>query len=93
MNNRELDEQICQELLGLYNELNRDGKLHIGAELQRYYTTFRNKFGPDKLLALDGEELLFTMKGGKEDDSLIHWLDFKNDAEFPPIPQDIRPCW
>ena len=47
------------------------------------YRTFRSRFGPDVLARLDGEELLETMHAHGNKDSLVYWLEFKNDEEFP----------
>lgn len=78
----ELDERIRQELLELYEKMYNAGELRVGADLEKCYTTFRQKWGPDKLLELDGEALLNAMHGpGKE--SLAYWLEFKDDKEFP----------
>ena len=35
------------------------------------------------LAKLDGEELLETMHAHGNKDSLVYWLEFKNDEEFP----------
>ncbi|GHO49641.1 AAA family ATPase [Ktedonospora formicarum] len=77
-----LDERIRQELLALYPELLAAGELRVGADLQRCYDTFRHKFGPEQLRALEGEELLHALHGPNKD-SLAYWLEFKDDAEFP----------
>ena len=52
-------------------------------KLQEYYATFRAHFAPEKLLQLDGEELLNTIHAHGNRDSLVYWLEFKNDEEFP----------
>jgi 5-methylcytosine-specific restriction protein B len=46
-------------------------------------TTFRSRFGPDQLANLDGEALLETMHAHGNKDSLVYWLEFKNDEELP----------
>src|SRR5205085_2837484 len=79
----ELDERIVQELKDLYKSLESEGKLLSNEELAGYYSTFRNRFGPDKLKNLDGEALLEIMYGPGNKDSLVYWLEFKNDEEFP----------
>src|SRR6266566_6887367 len=78
-----LDERIRQELIGLKQTLERDGKLLSDDQLARYYDTFRSRFGPDKLSNLDGEALLETMHSHGNKDSLVYWLEFKDDEEFP----------
>jgi 5-methylcytosine-specific restriction protein B len=77
-----IDPRIEQELRTLYKKLSAEDKLATNEQLNRYYKTFRNKFGPEKLQALEGEELLLTIKGSKEHNSLSYWLEFKNDDEF-----------
>src|SRR5713101_4646621 len=78
-----LDERIRRELLDLKQLLERDGKLLSDAQLTHHYDTFRSRFGPDKLSNLDGEALLETMHSHGNKDSLVYWLGFKDDEEFP----------
>jgi 5-methylcytosine-specific restriction enzyme B len=56
-----LDDRISQELKEQYKKLQSEGKLLSNEELAGYFSTFRNRFGPDKLKNLDGEALLNTM--------------------------------
>src|SRR5438270_7416383 len=79
----ELDERITQELKELYKTLEIEGKLVSGEKLAGYYSTFRSRFGSDRLKNLDGEALLNTMHDMQDRDSLVCWLEFKNDEEFP----------
>src|SRR5437660_3535848 len=79
----ELDERVVQDLRELYRTLSNDGKLLSGEQLAGYYSTFRSRFGPDRLKNLDGEALLNTMHDMQDIDSLVYWLEFKNDEEFP----------
>ncbi len=79
-----LSEPIRQRIVEKYERLNRDGQLLTQSQLDQYYDTFRQKFGPQALSQLDGEVLLETMHGvgtGNRD-SLVYWLEFKNDDEF-----------
>ena len=79
-----LSEPIRQRIVEKYEQLNRDGQLLTQSQLDQYYATFRQKFGPEVLKSLDGEALLETMHGvgtGNRD-SLVYWLEFKNDDEF-----------
>lgn len=78
-----LDPRIQQELLELKRSLESDGKLLSKQQLDEYYSTFRSRFGPDKLSSLDGEALLDTMYSHRNKDNLVYWLEFKNDEEFP----------
>ena len=78
-----LDERIRRELIDLKQSLERDGKLLSDDQLAYYYETFRNRFGPDKLGNLDGEALLEAMHSFGNKDSLVYWLEFKDDEELP----------
>jgi len=78
-----LDEKLSQEIRGIYNKLFNESEILSKIQLTKYYDTFRQRFGPDKLRALDGEELLITMHDHGNRDSLVYWLEFKNDEEFP----------
>jgi len=78
-----LDERVAQELRERYKSLHDEGKLLSNEQLENYYSTFRSRFGPDKLKNLDGEALLNLMHDIGNKDSLVYWLEFKNDEEFP----------
>jgi len=54
----ELDERISQEIKQLYKGQEEAGKLPSWQQLETYYTTFREKFGAQRLASLDGEALL-----------------------------------
>ena len=81
MNN--LDSRIEQELRGALETAALRGDILPPERLQEYYAVFRERFGPDKLKALDGQPLLQTMHGLGTKDGLVYWLEFKNDEEFP----------
>jgi 5-methylcytosine-specific restriction protein B len=78
-----LDDRIKSRILSDHQKLTADGKLLSRAQLEGYYRTFRSRFGPDVLASIDGEELLDTMHAHGNRDSLVYWLEFKNDEEFP----------
>ena len=78
-----IDPRIEKELRTLYEKLSAHNKILTHEQLNNYYKTFRDRFGPEKLQDLAGDELLFTSKGGKEYNGLPYWLEFKNDEEFP----------
>ncbi len=80
-----LDERLAKELREIHDKFDVEGKLRSRTELEGYYDTFRKRFGPDKLKNLDGESLLMTIHGRPGNDSLVYWLEFKNDEEFPAI--------
>jgi 5-methylcytosine-specific restriction enzyme B len=78
-----LDDRVKARLLDDHKKLTADGKLLSKAKLESCYQTFRSRFGPDILARLDGEELLETMHAHGNKESLVYWLEFKNDDEFP----------
>ena len=81
----ELDERITEKLKKLYKSLEEKGELYSREQLTVYYTTFRDHFGPDRLKNLDGEALLDIMHNLGNRDSLVYWLEFKHDDEFPSV--------
>ena len=80
-----LDDVVHGAVRKTYEELHRDGDLPSREKLERYYATFAERFGPQRLSSLDGEELLNTMHAHGNQDSLVYWLEFKDDEEFPAI--------
>jgi len=81
-----IDSKIRGELLGLRNRLLGSGDLLSDRQLEECYTRFREKFGPDRLSALNGEDLLMTMHAHGDKNSLVYWIEFKDDDEFPAWP-------
>ena len=77
--------KIHTELNRLTDELAAEGALPSQEQLERYYSTFRREFGPDVLRGLDGEQLLERMHAHGTRDSLVYWLEFKDDDEFPAL--------
>lgn len=80
-----LHPRIEADLRNLDDTLSADGTLPTPARLQTYYDTFRRAFGPEVLRSLDGRELLERMHAHGSRDSLVYWLEFKGDEEFPAI--------
>jgi 5-methylcytosine-specific restriction enzyme B len=78
-----LPEALAQKIRGIYNELDSKGELFSKSQVDKFRETFKQKFGPSKLNALDGEALLEAMHNHSNSDSLVYWLEFKNDDEFP----------
>ena len=77
-----LDDRVKERLIEAYGRMQAEGELLPSRRLEECYSLFRNRFGPDALRQLDGEQLLETMHShGK--DGLVYWLEFKNDDEFP----------
>ena len=79
----DLDKRIEQELRAAFDSLERSGELLSVVRLQAAYAGFRERFGPDKLNSLDGQALLQAMHTHGNRESLVYWLEFKNDEEFP----------
>lgn len=78
-----LDPQLRDDLLATYQALKEQGEIVPVAKLEQYYQTFRSRFGPDVLANLDGELLLNTLHGSSDPDSMVYWLEWKNDEVFP----------
>jgi 5-methylcytosine-specific restriction protein B len=78
-----LSDKLHQELREIQKQLDAEGKLLSRSQLDQYYQTFRERFGPRILKGLDGEPLLETIHNNGNRDSLVYWLEFKNDDELP----------
>jgi 5-methylcytosine-specific restriction protein B len=78
-----LDSRIATSLKDLHAKLTADGKLLSTIQLDQAYQLFRTKFGPNVLSAMDGEALLTTLHDHGNRASLVYWLEFKDDDEFP----------
>ncbi|HBH12464.1 MAG TPA: AAA family ATPase [Clostridiales bacterium] len=78
-----LDTTIANAITELHQKMDEEGKLLSKNQLEQYYQTFKSRFGVEKLSQLDGEELLNTMHNLSNTDSLVYWLEYKNDEEFP----------
>ncbi|MDP6495086.1 MAG: hypothetical protein QGI09_06665 [Dehalococcoidia bacterium] len=77
-----LDTHIRQALEETYQGMLVQGELSPMEQLQRYYSLFRSRFGPEHFMELDGESLLNTMHANGPE-NMVHWLEFKNDDEYP----------
>jgi 5-methylcytosine-specific restriction protein B len=80
-----LEPEIREQLQTNYQRLADQGALLSASALQAAYSRFRARFGPDVLSHLDGEDLLDTMHRHGSQDSLVYWLEFKNDDELPAV--------
>lgn len=80
MNN--LDTRIEKSLRDVHDKLESRGELPSRDSLQANLAAFRSRFGPDALKSLDGPALLNAMHAHGNKDSLVYWLEFKNDDEF-----------
>lgn len=77
-----LHPRLAEQLRATQADLAGRGELASQEALQGYYATFRQRFGPDVLRRLEGEELLELLKGNRRE-ALVYWLEFKGDDEFP----------
>jgi 5-methylcytosine-specific restriction protein B len=80
-----LHPKIVLKLREIESRLRETGRLPTTLQLQQYYANFRDHFGPEELQSLDGEALLVRMHGLDRNNrnTLIYWLEFKDDEEFP----------
>lgn len=78
----EIPEAIREQLVSIYNRLASQGKLLGEQAIREQQARFRERFGPEMLAGLDGEVLLESMHNHSNRDSLVYWLEFKNDDEF-----------
>ncbi|MBN1934153.1 MAG: AAA family ATPase, partial [Anaerolineae bacterium] len=80
-----LEEKLVQGVRKAQTELSEQDRLLSKAQLAGFYETFRKRFGPDSLSKLDGEALLQTIHDYSDQDSLVYWLEYKNDDELPAM--------
>ena len=78
-----LDDRLKKNLRETHGRMLESGDLLSSRRLEECYSLFRTRFGPDVLRRLDGEHLLDTMHGHGSKDSLVYWLEFKDDEELP----------
>src|SRR5579862_2032849 len=79
----DLDQRVERSLRDAYDALANRSELPSTDRIQSGYAAFRARFGPDALKALDGPALLGAMHAHGNKESLVYWLEFKNDEEFP----------
>ncbi len=77
-----LDKAKREEIIVRHQHLVNEGKLPAQEQLDKEYSLFRERFGPSVLAGLDGEALLNFMHDHGNHDSLVYWVEFKNDEEF-----------
>lgn len=77
-----LNETKREEILQRHHELETEEKLRTNQQLDKQCALFRERFGPSVLKGLDGEALLTFIHDHSNKDSLVYWLEFKNDEEF-----------
>ena len=74
---------VAQQIRSAHERLVAAGEQLTRDDLARHYATFRDRFAPGKLEALDGPPLLTTIHDHGDRESLVYWLEFKNDDEMP----------
>ncbi len=79
----ELHERLRSALRSEFEVLLAHGAILRSEVAATAYRRFRERFGPDILAGTDGEPLLVLMHGRGTKDSLVYWLEFKEDEELP----------
>ena len=79
----DLDLRIEKGLRDAHDALLNRGELLSMDRIQASYAALRSRFGPEALRSLDGPALLNAMHSHGNKESLVYWLEFKNDEEFP----------
>jgi 5-methylcytosine-specific restriction protein B len=77
------DLRIVEKLYTINERQLAEGATLTQEQLTGYYQTFRDAFGPQVLAGMDGQQLLETMHQHGNKDSLVYWLEFKNDEDLP----------
>jgi len=77
-----LDPRLATRLKQTRATLEQRGQLLPAERMDVFLANFRARFGPDRLRTLSGTELLDTMHRHGGGESLVYWLEFKNDEEF-----------
>ena len=80
----ELHPLLYEALERVHWQLRANGDLLSPEVLADYYDIFRQRFGPAVLHRRDGEALLSLMHDSTRD-SMVYWLEYKNDDEFPSL--------
>lgn len=73
---------LARELAELHEKLGSNGAFPTRSEITRMVGLFRERFGPEVLAGLDGLPLLQRMHARGTKDSLVHWIEFKEDEEL-----------
>jgi len=77
-----LDPRTEKELREIYEKRLGQGELLSSDRRKASLEAFQSRFGPDRLRSLDGPELLQTMHAHGNRESLVYWIEYKNDDEF-----------
>ncbi|MCA9632687.1 MAG: winged helix-turn-helix domain-containing protein, partial [Myxococcales bacterium] len=74
--------KVARTVKEAFDEAKRAGQIPSRVLVDQQRSRFRERFGPDALSKLDGEALLLHMHARGNHDSLVYWLEFKDDEEF-----------
>lgn len=74
-----------EKILETRKNLLQQKRMPTEQQLDAGYRLFREKFSPEKLKTLDGKLLLDTLFNLGNRDSLVYWLEFKNDDDFQTV--------
>lgn len=77
-----LDQRIEKELREAHDKRVSQGEMLSAERRKTSLDAFQSRFGPDRLRSLDGPELLQVMHTHGNRDSLVYWVEYKNDEEF-----------
>lgn len=78
-----MDPQLLEDYRGAIERGMADGSLMPREQIERHLESFKDRFSPAKIAALDGAVLLDTLHGRNvEAKCLMYWLEFKDDDEF-----------
>ena len=80
-----LSQRVADRLRREHQLLYDSGALMTSDQLRDAYDRFRSRFGPERLLSIDGEPLLDLIHDHSNRDSLVYWLEFKDDDEMPAV--------
>lgn len=80
-----LDSLAREQMEATLTLLRDEGRILSRERLDALYALFRERFGPAVLADMDGPALLERMHSHGNRDSLVYWLEFKNDDEFPTM--------
>src|SRR4051812_36201205 len=78
-----LDARKRDQIVRAKQLLETRGQLLSAEQIRAKIENFRRRFAPERLQALHGAELLEAMHQHGNKDSLVYWLEFKGDDEFP----------
>ena len=79
----DLPESLNVRIQRCYDQLSKDQKILPASQINSYIKNFREKFNTEILQGMDGESLLKVMHNTGNPDSLVYWLEYKDDEEFP----------